>query len=556
MNLKTILCLFALLCCGFAANAATLSVSQTNLQCPTSMVGMQANCGTVSLMANGGDVTVYQVSIVTMNAFSVMGSCPQARFTLASGESCTYTIGFWPMMSGDFDGSISLPNSAVDQMITMHGSTPSTSGTLAVMTPPNCGTVSAGASGSCGDAVFMATGGSVTLSSTFADANVTYGVNDCWMGRTLNSDETCTVHNISVSIPQNFPSGQNYFNLSLGTTIVQFSAWVQQVQAQVVAPSTVDCGTYSSGIINCDVLIQNNSGTARIQLNVGWPWSLGYSSCDPYAETVLGQGQSCVAHVTRMIQPGDSGALSGDLYISEMNTGQKHTLLTATVTPPDLIISPSFFDLGTTPQGSPAVTRTVTLSAVNGQVTGISFSSTSKVNITGSCPFLNAGQSCQVTLTASTAQSGSLSSMISVTSSVSPKFISFQGAIGPPPFTYHWLVEGYSACTGGSGTWNVGEWAPASGCGMTDQTRSVTCIVSAGSGTQTPNTVCQRSDGAAAAEFNCDPATKPAPSACTPPDSACGAAPASSQRVDMETSCVSRCKPDAESGTYCLLMPM
>src|SRR5690606_33877918 len=49
---------------------------------------------------------------------------------------------------------------------------------------------------------------------------------------------------------------------------------------------------------------------------------------------------------------------------------------------------------------------------------------------------------------------------------------------------YSWVEGEFGECTGGAGSWQLGDWLPASGCGPTVQHRTVTCAVESGSGTQ------------------------------------------------------------------------
>jgi hypothetical protein len=123
--------------------------------------------------------------------------------------------------------------------------------------------------------------------------------------------------------------------------------------------------------------------------------------------------------------------------------------------------------------------------------------------------------------------------------------------------TFRWVTSPMGACTGGSGTWHTGSWAPALGCGATLQTRSVTCVIDANSGTAPLAIACQRSDGSPANESNCDPVTRPSSTAsCTPVDPVCGEVSANSQTVSLRNGCPTGCVPDAHNGKYCLRMPL
>ncbi len=130
--------------------------------------------------------------------------------------------------------------------------------------------------------------------------------------------------------------------------------------------------------------------------------------------------------------------------------------------------------------------------------------------------------------------------------------------------TYSWLGGGFGACVGGSATWIAGQWLPESGCGPTVQSRSLTCTVDANSGTRTQGVHCERSDGNAVGESNCDAFTRPSSTeSCTPGTADCGAAPPSSQSTVLTVACPSAngsayrgCTPDPANGKYCVFTPL
>ena len=103
--------------------------------------------------------------------------------------------------------------------------------------------------------------------------------------------------------------------------------------------------------------------------------------------------------------------------------------------------------------------------------------------------------------------------------------------------SYSWNQSGFSACTGGSGTFSYGTWTPASGCGLVTQTRTASCVATAGSATQTQTVTCQRSDGTTVANANCTGTAPASSQACTPTSGySCGAA-TTSQAVTLNNGC-------------------
>jgi hypothetical protein len=123
--------------------------------------------------------------------------------------------------------------------------------------------------------------------------------------------------------------------------------------------------------------------------------------------------------------------------------------------------------------------------------------------------------------------------------------------------TFNWVTQPTGACTGGTGAWQEGEWAPTLGCGPTQQHRSVACSFTANSGTGPVTATCQRSDGAPADESACDPGTRPGPTgSCTPNDVAvCGPEPATTRTTTLTNDCPTGCIPDPANQKYCVKMP-
>ena len=72
--------------------------------------------------------------------------------------------------------------------------------------------------------------------------------------------------------------------------------------------------------------------------------------------------------------------------------------------------------------------------------------------------------------------------------------------------------------------WEESAWTPLTGCGLTEQTRTVSCL---------------RSDGTTAPNSDCP-----------------GTAPTSTQSSALSGSCPSTCTPDSASGVYCVLIPL
>ncbi len=130
--------------------------------------------------------------------------------------------------------------------------------------------------------------------------------------------------------------------------------------------------------------------------------------------------------------------------------------------------------------------------------------------------------------------------------------------------TYSWISGGFGECSGGSARWVAGQWLPATGCGATEQTRTLTCTVDANSGSRTQSSVCRRSDGVTVVDSNCDVSLQPVSmESCTPSVADCGVAPTSGRSFVLASACPSAnessyrgCIPDPASGKYCVFTPL
>jgi hypothetical protein len=106
--------------------------------------------------------------------------------------------------------------------------------------------------------------------------------------------------------------------------------------------------------------------------------------------------------------------------------------------------------------------------------------------------------------------------------------------------TYSYVDGAYGACTGGTGTWVYGSWAPTSGCGTNlTQTRSGTCVADAGSSSQSRTVSCTRSNGDVVdASFCAGQTADPTSASCTPSSGySCGTEGSLSQSFSDTSTC-------------------
>lgn len=125
-------------------------------------------------------------------------------------------------------------------------------------------------------------------------------------------------------------------------------------------------------------------------------------------------------------------------------------------------------------------------------------------------------------------------------------------------YSYSWEAGDWGACTGGASSWVIGDWGPEQGCGLTEQVRTVTCAVAAGSGENLREVYCLRSDGVTVEDSRCGTAPRPEEmQTCTPSTDICGEVPEDQREVELTSDCGSGLLScSGEPGQYCIHMPL
>lgn len=93
----------------------TLGLSTSSLNCGTGVVGRSTNCGTITVTANGGAVTLASTpyTLTSSGGIVITGSTCTAGESLASGQSCTIgPVDLNASNPGAYSGTISVATSS------------------------------------------------------------------------------------------------------------------------------------------------------------------------------------------------------------------------------------------------------------------------------------------------------------------------------------------------------------------------------------------------------------------------------------------------------------
>ena len=357
----------------------------------------------------------------------------------------------------------------------------------------------------------------------------------------------------------------------LGTTFAMSSA---QAQVWTVSPTSHSCPNNTVGsatATECGTSTVTVTGGGFIRYR-GWNFVSGDTNSfmvnfgvQCYADMAIGNGGTWCS-LRFQFQPTKGGL--NQAVISVNGEGGYSTLVTLTgmaTQAPSLGVSASDpIECGTVAMGSSGVCGPLTLTAQNGPVTlssaPFAFSSSDFSINPGNCTanrVLAFNESCQTgQVSFSPSSEGAHNATLQITSNAAPVTRNVSG--NGVQYTYEWSESGFGACTGGSGEWQLGTWMPSTGCGMLEQSRTVTCGVDIDSGTRTQTVFCRRSDDQPVADSFCDAAgaKPPVSENCTPTTAACGAEPESTRVAMVNTECfLSTCTPDAANNKFCVFAP-
>ena len=545
-----------------------------SVSCPSTNAGSSSACtGTITLTASSGPVTLASSPFTSSDStdFTIGGggTCTDS-LALASGASCTVgTITFNPATYNTKNDTVTV------NVATGAGTTFTLTGTglsyLTVSpTSVNCGNAGVGGQYGCAELTLTANGGPVDLSSTpfsNSDSEFTLPVGTCTASDNLSAGSTCTTNAVQF-LPTSTGAKTDTLTVSAsfgtGTTV---SVTGTGTDGTLAATGSVTCPAVNAGgSAACIGSITLTASNGPVTLT-----SSPFSSSDPGDFTVaLG---TCTANLA--IASGSS-CTTGTITFNPASTGTKSDAVTVNVTSGT---GTSFSLSGTTngiltasgnsscPNSSEEVQVTcssVTVTAEGGPVSfdgaaGATSSDSADFSVGGSCAntTLLAGQSCTVSVTFHPTTTGSLSANIGVapTSGSGTTFT----ASGTGTITYGWVAGGFGSCTGGSGTWSYGSWAPTTGCGAVTQTESATCNVTLNSGTATQTVTCQDGNGNVVANSNCTGTEPPTSESCTPSTGySCGTEAPTAQTVTLTNGCnytwntgsFSACTGGASTWTY------
>jgi len=561
----------------------TVALSTSSLDCGGVGAGLTARCGTLTLTAQNGAVTLAATPFVNSDStdFTIpAGTCTGGR-TLNADQTCiSGPITFTPHSVATLSATVTVE--------TIGGAGPAVAVTgigtagVASVTPTSlaCAATTVGTPVSCGTVSVTAQGGPITLASTplslTGNPNYTVSAGTCVANQTLTVGQTCS-------------TGAIVFDPSSAGTIA--------------ATLTISCGS------GCSVAVAlTGTGYTYAWQTGGWTPAAGSNctasltqtrtitclrsdgaavnavNCNQATEPVSSQVLADFGGCTYDWQVGPWGVCSGGTaqwqytsWLPSSGCGVTDQKRGASCSPDADSATQSRSVLcvradGTTVandscNGTAQPASVESCTRVSGYSCGPSAPTEQSVLLTDMCsyawidgPWSAWSSSCSVdAIRSRSVQCQRSDGSIMDDASCDPETMPASADTGGNFIgcTYTWIASGFGACRGGTSSWLTGAWQPASGCGPVVQTRTLTCVADVNSGTATQTVTCQRLDGATVADNSCDVATKPAVNlGCTPGTPSCGAAPAPSQTVTLASTCPSGCTPNPADGRYCVMTPL
>jgi hypothetical protein len=557
-----------------------LTISTTTLTCPTTTAqGPGAACGTISVTAEGGSITLGTPAVIFSdnNIATTESSCADG-LVLSDGQVCTIgVITYQPQITGSTTTTVTVNSNYNSPTATVSGT--GIGGTL-VVTPGtlDCGSAAIGASVTCsaGTVTLTAKGGPVIFSaSPFTSSDTTdftIPVGGCTPGATMSEGDSCTTGTILFNpTVSTVLSDTVTVTVTAGTGTSFTLTGGDGAGTPVLSATGVNCGWVQLGSsVQCTVTPNNITITATNgPVTLDWPAVTLPTTAQANFSVA---GGNCVnADKSPLTLPTGASCTLGVIGFAPTSNGVFAIPLTVlcdsalcTSTPAIITVNGQGFtyDWGTTawtPTNGCTDQLYQTRTVYCQEDAGASQTTVDNSYCTGDPPAAAqwtaqsgfAGCSYQWVVGPFTPAGPlpSCSDQIAETRIVQCEDIA-SGAIvdgshctGARPANttvvsnltgcnYAWSMSAYSGCGGGSCTYSG--WSPTVGCGTVTQTR--TCLINAGSGVATRTATCVRGDGVTVSGSYCAGLAIPATSqSCTPSSCSCGTL--SSQSIPLTNGC-------------------
>jgi Cep192 domain 4/Abnormal spindle-like microcephaly-assoc'd, ASPM-SPD-2-Hydin len=259
------------------SQAASLTSTPSSVSFGTVTVG---NKNTQTLAIKNASTSTAVVSSYSISGSGFSVSSLATPFSLSSGTTTYFAVGFKPTASGSFTGSLTLKNSSGTVLVTigLSGSgSGSTKSLVSSTSKLSFGNETVGDSETLAVALINTGNSSVTISGVSISGSSAYSVTSGISGATLAAGQTATMHIVFA------PKSTGTFN---GTVTVVSNA-TNTAPAVAVSGSGISNTSHSvalswsastsSGVIGYNVYRSTVSGTSYIRINSSPTASLKYT---------------------------------------------------------------------------------------------------------------------------------------------------------------------------------------------------------------------------------------------------------------------------------------
>ena len=410
---------------GSGVSAGVLGSTPTSLSFGTVPVGVKQTLSETLMNTGSSSITISQVAIAGGSGFSMTGLT--APFTVAAGQSASFSVSFQPTAPGAVSGSVTITSNASNSTLTIPFS-----GTGAPLGPLvanpaslNFGNVAVGVKQTLSETVTNSGGSSVTISQAAISGGSGFSMSGITAPLTLTAGQSATFSVSFTPTAGGAVSGAVTItsNASNSTLTIALSGAGASAGPLAANPSSVNFGSVEVGVKQTVSETVTNTGGSSVTISqVAIAGGAGFSMTGITAPITLAGGQSATFSVSFM--PAAAGAVSGVVTITSnaSNSSLAVPLSGTGVAQGALGSNPTSLSFGSVPVGvkqtlSETVTNTggssITISQVAAGGTGFSVS-----GITTPAT-LAAGQSATFSVSFTPAAAGAVTGNVAVTSTAS-----------------------------------------------------------------------------------------------------------------------------------------
>src|SRR5579884_179817 len=412
--------------CGIHANPfAQLSLSPDTLSWHSVNVGQTSSSKTVTVTNKSTSLAVSISAVNLSDGFVLTGNtCPTGTATLAPTASCTISVAFRPVATGNQTGSLTIQDSAWGSPHSVSLSAKGGVGSL-IFSPASLsfpgvpsGTISQPQNAS----LTNKQSSPITIQGFTVSGHFVEGTNCPISPSSLGAGESCTVTVASQPTAAGSITGSVNAKDEFGNVTQLYLSGSDSGQP-VTSPVSFSPASLTWGKVNVGqtsgsktiTVTNNQSSSLAISYITTGPDFIQTGSTCPLAPSTVPAGGSCTISIA--FRPATAGAKTELLSLTDNASGSPHSaLLNATGTTGSLLFSPvSLSFAGVAPGNTSAPQQAMLMNQTSGAVALASISVSGHFAQTNNCPASLAPQtSCTLNVTSDPVANGTFTGSINV----------------------------------------------------------------------------------------------------------------------------------------------